>query len=337
MAGEIDFSEPLLQDDNNGINADDGSYGYENESLCSSASSGVVVERGIAPSDDEEFLSAARARLHPLNVLNVAAFCGNVFVSLGIGIWGLGGAMSSVREVTKAHMTLLTPAAWASELIWVPIFCFEGIFVVAQLLPTFRGRPIVLEGVGYFYVYACVAQMAWTFSFSFCLFLLAFISMAILLASLSCLLVSQFLARSPGESRREYWLLRFPFSLHIGWIFVSTAINWSVLSSETGASESTQLAGVMVSMALLLAVAFLFISAWTKNLVVPAVIIWSFVGIYWELRQPASQVELIFGESVVDAVRRSALACAILAACAFSARGVMIMYRECCTIHVGEH
>jgi len=102
--------------------------------------------------------------------------------------------------------------------------------------------------------------------------------MVILLVSLSCLLVSQFLAKSPDESRREYWLLRFPFSLHMGWIFVSTAINWSVLSLETGASESTLLAGIIASMALLLVVAFLFMSAMTKNLVVPAVIIWSFVS-----------------------------------------------------------
>jgi len=233
--------------------------------------------------------------------------------------------------------TLLTPAAWTSELIWAPIFFFEGIFCAAQLLPTFRGRPIVLEGVGYFFVYACAAQIAWTFFFSFCLFLPAFISMVILLVSLSCLLVSQFLAKSPDESRREYWLLRFPFSLHMGWIFVSTAINWSVLSLETGASESTLLAGIIASMALLLVVAFLFMSAMTKNLVVPAVIIWSFVGIYFELRHPAAHVKAVFGESVCDAVRRSSLACAIIAACAFSARGMVILYRECCTIHVGEH
>mmetsp|Transcript_56195 Transcript_56195/g.168233 ORF Transcript_56195/g.168233 Transcript_56195/m.168233 type:complete len:290 (-) Transcript_56195:1634-2503(-) len=284
MQDQIDFSSPSTyiriesDDEDDGDIIDDG--GYDSNSICpSSTSSGVVVARGSAPPDEtEEFLRAARARLHPLNVLNVAAFGANVFVSLGIGIWGLGGVMSSVREVTKSHMTLLTPAAWTSELIWAPIFFFEGIFCAAQLLPTFRGRPIVLEGVGYFFVYACAAQIAWTFFFSFCLFLPAFISMVILLVSLSCLLVSQFLAKSPDESRREYWLLRFPFSLHMGWIFVSTAINWSVLSLETGASESTLLAGIIASMALLLVVAFLFMSAMTKNLVVPAVIIWSFVS-----------------------------------------------------------
>jgi len=110
MQDQIDFSSPSTyiriesDDEDDGDIIDDG--GYDSNSICpSSTSSGVVVARGSAPPDEtEEFLRAARARLHPLNVLNVAAFGANVFVSLGIGIWGLGGVMSSVREVTKSHM-----------------------------------------------------------------------------------------------------------------------------------------------------------------------------------------------------------------------------------------
>ena len=173
----------------------------------------------------------------------------------------------------------MTPTVYTSEVVWVPILFFEGVFCIAQITSSFRGRPIVIEGVGYFFIYACMAQIAWTMFFSFCLFMLAFISQIIILASLTCLLISQYFSRSREESRREYWLMRFPFSIHIGWILVSTALNWNVLSLEYGASESAQLAGAIVCTALLLTVAFLFLGSMTRSsLVVPAIIIWAFVS-----------------------------------------------------------
>eukprot|EP00563_Minutocellus_polymorphus_P017414 CAMPEP_0197719548 /NCGR_PEP_ID=MMETSP1434-20131217/3259_1 /TAXON_ID=265543 /ORGANISM="Minutocellus polymorphus, Strain CCMP3303" /LENGTH=391 /DNA_ID=CAMNT_0043304305 /DNA_START=32 /DNA_END=1207 /DNA_ORIENTATION=+ len=287
--------------------------------------------------DDMRHHIMATSRLSLRNGLNLLAFGANVFIHYGIGVWGLNGILPTISEVTDTHRTLITPVDW-THWIWAVIYALEFVFVVAQLFPSYRSRPVVLQGVGYFFVYSCLAQIAWTMFFSFCMFLISFICQATNLASLCFLIISQFLSQSRNEGRLEYFLLRFPFSLHIGWVFVETAVNFSILSQHMGLSEGEQLCAVIVSLGLLLMVGSLFLGANTsKGLVVPAVMIWAFVGISVALNRPSVQIKDEFDGTIIAGVRAASLSFSIVIAAVLVPRLAFIIFKEYFTIRISEH
>jgi hypothetical protein len=98
------------------------------------------------------------ARLNGLNYLNVLTYLLNVFVSYGIGVWGLGGILPTRWEISKEYVTLVTPAHWA-YFLWAPILVFEAIFAIAQLFPYYRARPIIQQGTGFFFFYTLHSKL----------------------------------------------------------------------------------------------------------------------------------------------------------------------------------
>ena len=53
------------------------------------------------------------------------------------------------------------------------------------MLPAYRSNPLVVDGVGYWYAFVCLAQVFWTFSFSLEVNWLAAIMMFTILGFLS--------------------------------------------------------------------------------------------------------------------------------------------------------
>jgi len=168
------------------------------------------------------------ARLNGLNFLNVVAYFTHVFVSYGIGVWGLGGILPTRTKIISEFETLVSPAGWAYY-IWAPILGFEAIFAMAQLFPHYRARPIIQQGTGYFFFYTCIIQIAWTLFFSFKIFILSFVAVVAAFLSLASLLASQHYSQLRGrKSLMEYWLFKFPFYLHCGWLIVCGVVQFSM-------------------------------------------------------------------------------------------------------------
>lgn len=80
--------------------------------------------------------------LNGLNYLNVVTYAAHLFVSYGVGIWGLNHVLETRWEIITKYETLVTPAHWAYYL-WAPIVIMEGFFSLAQLLPNFRSRSLI--------------------------------------------------------------------------------------------------------------------------------------------------------------------------------------------------
>ena len=180
----------------------------------------------------------------------------------------------------KITQTLVTPKLW-TNVIWAPMYLFEAVFAFAQLAPSIRARPMVQEGCGYFSIYASLSQIGWATFFAFEMFLPSFVFIATTVAVLVCLLLSQHLVASgqQNKSRREYWLLQFPFLLHMGWATIIMAVNLAIMAQEQGASKELELTIAMILMGILLLVSFLFLSSPTKpDFVVPLIILWAFVS-----------------------------------------------------------
>ncbi len=101
------------------------------------------------------------SKLQALNYSNIAAYILNAAVTYGVG---LSGFFPTNEELSAKYQTIVTPAGYAFS-IWGIVFLAEAIFTVAQALPAYRSSDVVVKGVGYYYVMACIAQVC-HFSFT---------------------------------------------------------------------------------------------------------------------------------------------------------------------------
>ena len=75
--------------------------------------------------------------------------------------------------------------------IWAPILVFEFFFATAQLFPHYRARPIIQQGTGLYFFWACILQTIWTIFFALKWFILSFVAVCLVLLCLAFLLASQ--------------------------------------------------------------------------------------------------------------------------------------------------
>jgi len=228
---------------------------------------------------------ALRTELSGLNYLNVTCYLAHVFVWYGIAVYGLLGQHTTRWYRTEQYETLVTPTNWSANYLWIPILLTQGVFAVAQLVPYYRNRPIVTTGTGYFFFYTVLLQIAYTFLYSFGLFIFSFVAVVLTAVALLSLLVSQHHQyHHNGNSRVagshwEYLLFRLPFFLHAGWIILMTVDHFSLLFRRYSGDTAIQLAVDIVSLAVLLPVA---VTALTQayDFVIPIVMLWSYVSSY---------------------------------------------------------
>jgi hypothetical protein len=226
--------------------------------------------------------------LNGLNYLNVVTYVAHLFVSWGIGIWGLDGILETRWEILAHYESLVTPAHWAYKM-WAPIVVMEGVFTLAQLLPHYRARPLIQDGTAFFFFYTFLIQTAWTICFSFQLFIGSFISVVAALLSLLSLLASQHksLETIRTRSHLEYFLFRLPFYLHTGWMVLMTVDHLSLLLRRYAADDHVgmQLAVDILALAILLVAATTALTLYNpiwwpqQDFVIPLVVIWSYVSV----------------------------------------------------------
>jgi hypothetical protein len=344
----LDEEDPY--DDDEG----DGYYGPYTSSAAHATSTSATTTPRIL------YSTRRRAPLNGLNYLNVVTYALHLFVSWGIGVWGLGGHVQTRWQIANEHETLVTPSAFTLW-IWYPILVLEGVFALAQLLPYYRARPIVQGGTSYWFFYTFVIQTGWTLFYSFQLFIFSFVAVLAALASLVGLLASQqaSLSSSGGggaaagglnlrrgggngfETRAgrltEYYLFRFPFYLHTGWMAFCAAHHFSLLFRSYGAGVGLQVAIDVVSLGWLLPTALIFLACpHFKDFVIPLVIIWSYVGVACRLLHPSDAMMDLYGPVIVDALRITSIFFAGTVGASLVPNIFIWLAREFCTISVVE-
>lgn len=290
--------------------------------------------------DDEDLtpflLSTQPTKINGLNMLNVATYMVHLFVSYGVGVWGLDGLVSTRVQVSQKYETLVTPESW-TYYIWIPILMTETVFVIAQLFPEYRSRPIIQQGTSFFFFYTCLLQTGWTLFFAFECFIGSFVCVVLSVISLASLLTSQHLAQVGGrQSHEEFWFFRFPFCLHFGWMTVMAAVHFSLLIRYVASNHiETQLASDIVAMGILLPIAcFFLLQTDGHNFIIPAVILYSYVGMATRLHNPSDKLVEDYGEMVVSAVRQSLYFCIGIVASLLGPRLFIWVCNEFYTIRV---
>jgi len=266
-----------------------------------------------------------------VNKINVGAYILNLVITY-VSITGAFGETNST--LSKKYQTLVTPSGWAFS-IWGPIFIWEGIFTVAQLVPKYRASK-VLPAIAPFWWAACIFQIGWSLVFAQDSIVLALVLMLCILASLLGVLWRR--DAIEVDSFAEYWLLRGPFSLHAGWIIAASAVNTNVLADYFRSPPAVLLGFAVVSFAVVFASATFFALAIPKpDGIICFVAFWALMGVSSEL----NSAEALFDEktrhnffawdrivldglgSAAQALSFASLALAVLAVTLRTRRGAM--------------
>lgn len=242
-------------------------------------------------------------RLQAVNYANLVGYLANIGVVFGsTAIAGLpdNGTLS------RKYQTLVTPAGWAFS-IWGLIFTAQLIWTAAQLLPAFCSNELVVKGVGYWYVLACLAQCAWTVAFGLEKITLSLVAMICILIPLVRIIMTQTIVANNLEGRRNattYWLLQFPFEIHAAWIMAATLVNVNVVAVAQHASANVQIVLAVTSLILLVLVGVYYSSK--RRWVVPSVLTWASIAICAELAHPKDSIIATFGDDTIYGIQMAA-------------------------------
>jgi hypothetical protein len=251
-------------------------------------------------------------QFNKLNILNLVFYIINILITYGVGNAGWLGTPDN-GELSDRYQTLVTPNGSAFS-IWGLIFIAQGAWAVAQMFPRFRDDKMVLEGTKYWYILVCIFQCGWTIVFGYEVIWLSLVFMLSIWSSLAALLYSQYYTESSG-SLVEFWLLRFPFAVHCGWLTAASALNVNVVVVDNIVDADVQLAFGIISLAVLHAISVWVVFGIPKpNYTIAGVLAWANYFIYVELGEPRDQIVARFSPDLISGVRYAAVAvsCIIL-------------------------
>lgn len=216
--------------------------------------------------------SSSNPPIARINYLNAAAYVANVVIVYAVGA---ADTSRSNAAISAKYQTLVTPAGWAFA-IWGIIFTLQLIWAVTQLFPSFRASPLVVDGVSWYYIAVCGAQIAWTICFSFELIVLSLVAMLAILFFLVKIVGSQY--KLDGDvSIQDFFLLKLPFEIHCGWITAASIVNISLVLVKWNASATIQFIFAILSLIVVLLVNVFCLHLSRPIFVIPLVLAWASV------------------------------------------------------------
>jgi hypothetical protein len=286
------------------------------------------------------------AGLSHFNYLNLTFYIINVAITYA-SLTGIFGPTNTA--LSAKYQTLVTPAGWAFS-IWGPIFIWEGVFAVAQMLPAFRSHPIITDGISYFWAALCVFQVAWSIAFAQEVIWLALVFMLMILASLVIILYRNYSIATTTFS--EYYLIKAVFQLQCGWIVAASAVNTNVMFASAllvkdfvidnstvtdvvtaaGPDVASTLLGVaIVSLAAVFICGLKAASLEQPQIIVVGVVAWALGAVASELRYGKSELQLVkamFDTTVLHGVSTAAATLSVLAAVMVGVLCAVEVYRQ---------
>lgn len=219
-------------------------------------------------------------KLNRNNFLNIVAFVMSFVLNYQEGPghednWFNG--MNAMTSLFPRYESLMTPADTTFILTKV-ILILEGVFTFAQLLPKYRGNYLVQECVRYWYFVLAFTQLLWSFDLNIENIwgsIVSTIFMGVMFAAVSMILISQAKASdSATQTPEEYWLLRFPFNVHCGFIMANFIASINAMFVQIGFGAVTQfiLGFISLGIFVLAGYKFIFMNGPHANYAIPSVL-----------------------------------------------------------------
>lgn len=208
-------------------------------------------------------------------ISNVLAVVATLVVNVLANALPLNGL--NTGEISDRFQVYFVPAGYVFS-IWGVIYLGLIAFAVYQALPRQRDN-LRLNRVGYLFVLACAANIAWLFLWHYEQFPLTLLAMLALLG----LLIAVYLRLGIGRTEvvaAERWCVQIPFSVYLGWVTVATIANVTSLLDYArwgGWGIAPQIWAVIM---LVVATGIAAAVAWfRRDAAYLLVLVWAFAGI----------------------------------------------------------
>ncbi len=180
-------------------------------------------------------------------------------------------------QISDRFPVLFVPAAYVFS-IWGVIYAGLIAYAVYRALPAQRDNPRLLRTDGWF-VLSCVANSVWIFLWHYLQFPLTVVFIVLLLVALIMVYIRLETGRTL-VSRGEFWLVRVPFSIYLGWASVATIANISQTLFVSGWDRAGVPAEAWATIMLAVAVVLAALIAFSRfDGAYLGVFVWAFVGI----------------------------------------------------------
>ena len=153
-------------------------------------------------------------------ILVISSFVMTVTLNALANIIPINGVTTG--DLSDSIPNFFVPSGYVFS-IWGVIYFLLGAFVVYQALPSKKHNPILKQIAPYF-IASGVFNSAWILLWHYQFVALSLVAM---LGILGCL-IAIYLKVGTGQyavSRQEWFFVRLPFSVYLGWITVATVAN----------------------------------------------------------------------------------------------------------------
>ena len=216
-----------------------------------------------------------------------------------------GRSAMAADKPTAATANLFTPAGWAF-IIWAPIFLGEWLMML--YLTNVPAAAPLGRAMAPGWIAAVSAQVGWcaTFRPSVCGPATLWLPAALLAATGAGLSVAHRAVRSSGGAAGlrgcANALVRWPVTLHFGWVVAASLVNGNNWLARSGSALSVREAAAYASVAAAVAVAA-YVTATTRDPVFAAVIAWALAAV---AADGASGARGLIADGRLDRIRNAA-------------------------------
>ncbi len=180
-------------------------------------------------------------------------------------------------DLGEIYPVLITPAAYVFA-IWGLIYLALIAFIVYQVMPGFRENPVV-KAVGILFAVSSLFNILWLFFWHYQRVGWSMIIMLLLLATLIAIYL-RIGAVTAEKSLYDRLLVKYPFSLYLGWVTAATIVNFNVLLYDLG-WLGIGTGGVFFTMAMIIIAALVALAVFylRQDYIFSAVFVWALIGI----------------------------------------------------------
>lgn len=207
-----------------------------------------------------------------LNVGNTLLFIAVIAVNLLANALPINGM--NTGEVSRLYPSLFTPSGITFS-IWSVIYLSLFAFVVYQWKINDRSYFVSLSKL---FMLSCALNITWIFVWHN---LLPAVSVIVMLLFLIVLIKLFLLVHQVSlKSRKEYFLIKLPFTLYLSWICVATIANIAAWLAGLNIIESVSTQTILTIVMMLVACALAIIIVLRfRDYAFPVVTIWALTGI----------------------------------------------------------
>jgi hypothetical protein len=233
------------------------------------------------------------------SILNLFGFLGTVVVNTLAVTLPLNN--KTTQELSDQYPNLFVPAGLTFS-IWGIIYILLAIFVVYQLIVTFREDESGLKPfkkIRYLFFISSILNICWIFSWHYEIVPLSLVIMLLLLGCLLAIYLRLGVGKK-GVTKKEQYLVHLIFSIYLGWITIATIANVTALLVDInwnrfGLSEQFwAVAVIIVGIAITLSVLFR-----RQDIYYCLVVDWALLGILLKRIADPAPVQSVVGVTIV--------------------------------------